>query len=171
MNKKKTPWLTLFLVVVIFVGLLVCFMQFQDFRFAREELALEQQSLATAEARLIVVKELNKQKGQLEADMTVLAQSLPNEPLEDQLLLDLQSGADLATMDFVQIRFAERVDVDNYTEMPVQILLAGTYHEILYFLDYLQVYERSLRIDELRVDESEDKMTVNIRASAFYAAE
>jgi Tfp pilus assembly protein PilO len=74
-------------------------------------------------------------------------------------------------MGFVQIRFGERVEKEGFMEMPMNVQFEGAYHELLYFLDYLQVYERAVRIDELRVDEADDTMMVSVRASTFYSAE
>ena len=174
MTAKKSPWLTLFLIVVIFVGVLVNVMQWSDLKSERELLKQEEQSLALARTRLTAMVELDKQKGQMEADLVVLGRLLPEAPSEDKLMVDLQSGADLASMEFVQVRFGERVSGEGYMEMPLTMLFNGTYHELLHFLDYLQVYERAVRIDELRVDagtaDSTD-MTVSIKASSFYAAQ
>lgn len=171
MGQKKNPLLTLVLVVVVIAGLSLCYMQFNDYRFEKNRLVQEEQLLLVTQTRLAAVQNLSKQRGQLEADLELLAQRLPDSAEEDQLLVDLQSGADLAHMDFAQIRFTERVPSEGYIEMPIQALFNGTYHEVLHFLDYLQVYERTLRIDELRLDEGDDEMTISLRASAFYATE
>ena len=173
MATKKSPLLALGVGLLIVVGLFLNFMQFNKLRAERALLAQETQLVKVMETRLATVKALELQKPQLEADILILGQQMPGVSAEDQLIVDLQSGADLASMEFTQVRFAERVLGKGYMEMPMQMLFSGTYHEILHFLDYLQVYERALRIDELRVDEGKDAtgMTVSIKASAFYATE
>ena len=117
------------------------------------------------------MKKLQEQRDQLEADLELLTQLLPDQAGEDKLLVDLQSGADQAKWTFTG-SFSDRVTNQGYVGMPMQLQLNGTYHELLYFLDYLEFYDRALRIDELRVDESEENgLSINIRASAFYAAD
>lgn len=172
MEARKTPWLTLVVVVVVLAGAFLYYQQFNNYRLERETLAQEEQALTAAQTRLAAVKKLQEQRDQLEADLELLTQLLPDQAGEDKLLVDLQSGADQAKMDFLQIRFSDRVTNQGYVGMPMQLQLNGTYHELLYFLDYLEFYDRALRIDELRVDESEENgLSINIRASAFYAAD
>lgn len=162
---------TLLLTVLIIAGAILNLMQWRNLGQERARLALEKQQLELANTKLAAMKELEKRSDQMEAELEILAQLLPGEPEEDMLILDLQSGADLSAMRFVQVRFAERRETSGTVEMPFQCTFEGGYHELLHFLDYLQVYERAVRVDELRVDKNEDLMTVNIRASAFYAAD
>jgi Tfp pilus assembly protein PilO len=170
-DKKGSALTVLVLVVLLVAGLAANYLQWGNFQEANARLAEEELLLLVAQTRLNSLKELEKKVPQMEADLEVLGALLPAGPQEDKFLLDLQSGSDLSDMKFMQIRFGERVVGDGFVEMPVSAQFEGTYHELLYFLDYLQVYERAVRIDELRVDEAEDGMMVSVQASAFYAAE
>jgi type IV pilus assembly protein PilO len=159
------------MVVLLVAGLFFNYMQFLQYWQETDLLAQEKQALDAVNDRLLAMVELKKQNAQMEADLEILSQLLPVNPLEDQLIVDFQSGADLSDMKLVQVRYGERIEHEGFVEMPVNILFEGNYHELLHFLDYLQVYERAVRVDELRMDELEDKMSVSIQASAFYAAE
>lgn len=166
--------MALFFAVVIVGVIVLCLQQWGNLQNERARLAGEEQQLWAAEARLGALRELEKTRGQLEADLAVLGRLLPGEPREDKLLVDLQAGADLAGMKLMQIRFGQRTAGEGYQEMPFSMLLEATYHELLHFLDYLLVYERALRIAEVRIDQGsggQGDMLVNIRAGAFYAAE
>jgi Tfp pilus assembly protein PilO len=140
----------------------------------RRRLLEEEQMLSAARNRLIALQALERQGAQLTADWEVVEQLLPASARVEDLLLDLQAGADLAEMNFAQIRFVEQVDVEGVeglVEMPMQLLFKGSYHQLMNFLDYLLLYERAIRIDELVLSQGTEGMTVNMRASAFYAVE
>jgi Tfp pilus assembly protein PilO len=172
MGDKRGSVLTILVLVVLLVaGLALNWMQWNGYRLAQERLEQEELLLTLTQTRLQKLRELQQQAPQMEADLIVLSSLLPDVPLEDKLLVDFQSGADLSEMGFVQIRFGERVEKEEFMEMPMNVQFEGAYHELLHFLDYLQVYERAVRIDELRVDEADDTMMVSVRASTFYSAE
>lgn len=163
---------TVILVVLILAVLFLNVVQWRTLGETRARLIQGEQQLELANMRLVTLKGLDTQRNKLKSELELLSELLPAQPLEDDLILDVQSGADLSGMRLAHIRFAERkVSEDGYVEMPAQFLLEGSYHELLHFLDYLQVYERAVRLDELRVDKNENTMTVNIMASAFYAAD
>lgn len=172
MAKNNKTFLVLLAVVVVVVGILLNLQQWGRMSQAKADLAAEKQQLTLLETRLNALMALDAKKESMEADLAVLSQLMPGAALESELIVDLQSGADLSDMKLVQVRFGDRVEHEGYTEMPVMMVLSGTYYEVLHFLDYLSVYERAVRVDELRLDtgqENKDEMMVSIRLSAFYA--
>ncbi|MDW7683206.1 MAG: type 4a pilus biogenesis protein PilO [Bacillota bacterium] len=174
MTKKGNSPLIILLVVVLILGaVLANLMQWNKLREEQALVVQEEQALEVSEARLSSLRALAAKEEQMRADLELLNQMMPEEPQEDDLIRDLQSGADLSGMHFIHVRFSGRNVAEGYVEMPVDTAFDGTYHELLYFLDYLKVYERAVRINELRLDEKQDSddMSVNIRASMFYAAE
>ncbi|MBT9136803.1 MAG: hypothetical protein DDT34_01889 [Firmicutes bacterium] len=161
------------LVVLLLAGLFLNLNQWNGLQQERVRLTEQEQSLAAAQVRLAGLQALAKQGAKLANDLEIMEQLLPATAQEDVLLVDLQAGADLAAMRFAQIRFAERLSQEGQeglVEMPLGILLEGSYHQLLHFLDYLSVYERAVRLDELMLSQGPEGMTINIRASAFYAA-
>ncbi len=174
MEIKRGSLLVPALVVLLIVGFLLSLNQWNVLQLERQKLLEEEQLLSAAKARLAGLQALERQSAELAAEWEVVERLLPRSARVEDLLLDLQAGADLAEMNFGQIRFAERVNVEGATglvEMPMQILFDGSYHQLMNFLDYLSLYERAIRIDELKLSQNPDGMTVNMGASAFYAAE
>ncbi|MBS4030498.1 MAG: type 4a pilus biogenesis protein PilO [Clostridiales bacterium] len=172
-KKQNSTLLILFFVVIFVVGLMLILMQFNSLNEGKARLAEEEQLLALAQTRLQSMIQLKEQSDEMEEKLELLTQLLPGSPAEDDLIVDLQSGADLSDMGLFQIRFGERVSKEGYQEMPLNLVFEGSYHEILHLLDYLNAYERAIRVDELRLDPpraESAKMSVNLRASAFYAA-
>lgn len=169
-KKQGTVVLVGALVVLLLAGLFLNLNQWNGLQQERVRLEEQEQLLAAAQVRLAGLQALAKQGAKLANDLEIMEQLLPATAQEDVLLLDLQAGADIAAMRLTQIRFAERLSQEGLVEMPLGILLEGSYHQLLHFLDYLLVYERAVRLDELMLSQRPDGMTINIRASAFYAA-
>ncbi|MBS3887178.1 MAG: type 4a pilus biogenesis protein PilO [Dethiobacter sp.] len=174
MEKNLGKLLLPALVALLLVGLFLNLSQWNGLQLERRRLLEEEQVLTAAKARLVGLQALERQSAELAADWEVVEHLLPASARVEDLLLDFQAGADLAEMSFGQIRFAEQVTVEGaegLVEIPMQLLLAGSYHQLMNFLDYLQLYERAVRIDELILSQGAEGMTVNMRVSAFYAAE
>jgi Tfp pilus assembly protein PilO len=172
-KKKNNNVVVVLLVLLVGVGIFANVLQWRNLQQVRERVQEEEQMLELAQTRLVSLRQLALRQEVMAEDLDLLMQMMPGEPQEDVLILDLQSGADLSRMNFKHIRFGGRTQGEGYVEMPLDAAFVGTYHELLHFLDYLTLYERAVRIEELRVDAVPDtnQMSVNIRASAFYAAE
>jgi len=170
-EKKQAGLLVAAFVMLLLVGSILSLSQWNGLQQERRRLLEEEQLLVAAKARLAGLQALERQAARLATDWETVEQLLPAAARVENLLLDLQAGADLAEMSFKQIRFAEQVSAEGLVEMPMQLLFAGSYHQLLNFLDYLLLYERAIRVDELILAQGPEGMTVNMRASAFYAAE
>lgn len=171
MEKKQAGLLVAAFVMLLLLGSILSLSQWNGLQQERRRLLEEEQLLVAAKARLAGLQALERQAAQMAADWETVGQLLPATARVEDLLLDFQAGADLAEMSFRQIRFGEQVSSEGLVEMPMQLLFAGSYHQLLNFLDYLLLYERAIRIDELILAQGPEGMTVNMRASAFFAAE
>lgn len=108
----------------------------------------------------------------MQSNLDRLDHLLPSGPQEDKLIVDLQSGADLWAMGFLLVRFGDRAEMNGFKEMPMTIGFDGSYHDLLNLLDYLRVYERAVRVDEIKMAPGRDKanmLSINMKASAFYS--
>jgi len=172
-NQKQGLWLTVLLLVLIVAGLVLCFLQLKKFTVAQGQLQEEEDLLAQEETKLSALKLLQQRAGEWEKEQEILLLQLPFTAKEEQFLLDMQAAADLAGMDLLQVRFAERMEREEYTEMPLEMTLTGTYYQLLDFFAYLEAYERAVRIHELDLDKgSEDtELTVILNLSIFSAPE
>ncbi len=117
--------------------------------------------------------------------LALLEQLLPGEAKEEQLILDLQSGADLSALHFTVIRFGERAANGGYYTLPLNLSFKGRFHGLLTLLEYMLAYKRALRLEEIRIaaaqqaaaeeeeaqQETGPLLHVQIKASAFYNAE
>ena len=159
--------------MLIVAGLVICFLQYKNFVWAQAQLQQEEVLLAEDEVKLAALKVLQQRTEQLAKEQETLLGQLPLTAKEEQFLVYMQSAADLSGMDLIQVRFAERIEGEGYTEMPLEMTLAGTYHQLLDLLAYLEVYERAVRLQDLRAEKvsEEERLMVILNASIFYAQE
>ncbi len=158
-------------IIVSVFGVAITSVQYKALRAERVRLNEEKQMMVQTQARLQAMDELKKKAPEIEQKMDILSRLLPQDPAEENLIIDFQSGADLSGLSFTQIRFAERIKQGEYVEMPVILKLEGSYYGMIHFVEYINAYERAVRIHELmlRSDaDTKDKMSINIKASTFY---
>ena len=146
--------------------------QYNSFRTQKMLIAEQTKQLEAAQSRLQGIMQLAERVEELDANYAVLNCLLPTSPQENQLILELQNGTDLAGMKLLQVRFGERSECEGYTEIPINLVLQGTYIQVLDFLGYLHLCERAVRINELRLEgRDDDGISVTIAASAFFVGE
>jgi len=113
MRKNQDSLLAAAFVMLFLVGAFSILGQWNGLQQERLRLREEEQLLRTAQARLARLQALERQSAQLANDWEVLEQLLPTSALVQDLLRDLQTGADLAEMNFRQISFAEQATSED----------------------------------------------------------
>ena len=173
MQKRRPPLALLVMSLVLVAALVLCYLQLRDWQLQQETLDVEKQELQLSELRLAALQKQEQQKQRLEEELELLTQLLPDQPAEARLLVDLQAGADLSGMALLQVRYGEYVERDGFLEIPLELQLEGTYFGLMSFLDYLNLAERALRLQQLRVDENSEteNLSVYMTASVFYVQE
>ena len=175
MTSQKRGVGILFMVVALLVviGLVfVGYLQVQSWLEARDALAAEEASLTQAQQRLASLKQLSLREDSFREDLELLGQLMPEVILDENVIRDMQAGADLSDLRFNLIRFSDRARRDEYGMLPLTMTFEGTYHGVLNLLEYLSAYERATRIEELRLSPGSDAdaglLQANIRVSLFY---
>jgi Tfp pilus assembly protein PilO len=137
---------------------------------AATELVTEQVGLQQDKDRLGELESIKSRETQIKQEYDKALKMIPKEPMEENLIKDIQQKAVLTMADFVQIKFNPRVPVDNYTDMPLDISFSGDYAEFIKLLESLRNSERVLRLDNMTVSASQEdtsKITANITAHSF----
>ncbi len=135
-------------------------------RFVEQELLLSQ-----SEARLRSLIEISKDEAEAKERLLKFQDLVPDDPLEEKLITDLQTIADVSSMKFLLIRFGERVNKDSYIEIPMTIAFEGRYPHLLHFLPNLEEMGRAIRIEEVKIGRGRNELpeiVASIKASAFY---
>lgn len=159
------------LVLAIILVAFLMFSQVNALREARNQLADEEVLLSQSEARLRTLIEISKDEANARKRLTRFQALMPKDPLEDRLIVDLQSLADESNMKFLFVRFGDRVDKDAYIEIPMTIAFEGRYPSFLHLLPNLEEMGRAVRIEEVKVGRGRGELpeiVASIKASAFY---
>ena len=168
--KQNQQKLKLIFLALLVIAAGICFLrQFRAYQSAQQLLEQELQRQHAVSKHLASARILGEREQQLAAKLSILTQLIPDEAEEEQLLLGLQQGLQLAGMRFMQLSFAERISRDGFIEIPLQMVFYGNNEQFKSFLEYLQSYERALRIDEMYFTADGEKKTgyFNLRASVF----
>lgn len=160
-------------VLVILALLVLTVMQWNTYKENSFAVETEEMVLSQAKSRLESLKGLKEREGEFREQLAVLEQMMPAGAGDDQLLIDLQSAADLSALRFASIRFGELAEAEGFTAVPVNLTFEGQYFGIINLLDYIRSYERAVRINELRLTAKGDPpgLNVNINASVFYTGQ
>lgn len=157
--------------ILLFVALLAAgYLQYGTLQKVTALAETEELQLSQARLRLQSMKALAEREEEFKEALVVLEQLLPGTAGDERLLVDMQSAADLSALRFTVIRFGERVGSEGYYTIPLNFSFEGRFHGLLNLLEYIRVYERAVRLEEIRIALGQEAPDVNvqIRASAFY---
>jgi len=99
-------------------------------------------------------KELEKIKQDaidLQAKLDMLKMILPLEKETDQIFRSLQQLATTSGLTVTRVAPRQTIDHDVYTEYPIDLDVAGTYHNVEVFLDRIRQLPRIVNIAGLRL--------------------
>ena len=117
------------------------------------------------ESRQRLVQEIEAYKkdiAKLEENLKDALAKLP-EQKDIPLLLTAISEAEMeAGLDNLLFKPSEPVAKDFYKELPVNIVVEGSYHDIALFFDRISTLSRIVNITDIRIDHSKEKRQGNI---------
>ncbi len=160
-------------VLMVAVVLVLIYLQFGALNEKKAEAEAEALMLSQAQTKLASLRELAKRESEFNEYLAVFEQLMPAAAQDETLIVDMQSAADLSELQFKVIRFGERAENEGSNVLPMQMTFEGRFHGLLNLLEYIRVYERAVRIEEIRIvlSQEEPDITVNLKASAFYTGE
>ncbi len=169
---QRSAQLILAVGTVLILGLaFAAFQQYGALDDARTRLAGEEEAVDEAEAQLDRRLELAEESEEMEETLKIMEDMVPPKPDESGVISDIQDWADEAAIDFISIQFADRVEEEEYVQMPVELSFAGGYEDMLELTRHLIGAERAFRIEEVRMggaDGDPPELSVSIRCSVFY---
>ncbi len=158
-------------VAVFILSVVLIYLQFTTLRDLKAEEDLEEQALQ--EARLELARNIRHRENAAEYEIRLAyAESMiPAAAGEDQLLNYIHRTAGEYNLHTVEVRFDPRNEEEQYTSMPVSIILEGGFQESRQFLRHLFSGERAIRVDDIRInrlDEGPHITRITLTVSAFY---
>ncbi|GEM_PF-702695 len=167
--------------IVLVVGaLVICGLAFANYQQygamadARRWLIDEEKEVEEAEAQLKSRLDLAEREEAMEKALQSMERMVPPRPGESEIISDIQSWADDAGIGFISIRFADRIDDEQYVQMPLELSFEGHYTDMLDLTRYLIEADRAFRIEELRMGSAQGSppvLSISVRCSVFFATD
>ncbi|BAF59332.1 tfp pilus assembly protein PilO [Pelotomaculum thermopropionicum SI] len=169
-SKNVMPVLAGAALLVLLVFLLN--VQVKAYRNARAALERERAACRQAQMMLADLKEAEKQAGLLAEKLAKYQKMMPGEPEQNTLIAELNACAAESGVNLQQISFGSRLAKEGYTEMPLELVLEGRYHDLLAFLEDIQRDgRRAVRLDSIKMSQGREEQTLvraDVAASVFY---
>jgi len=176
-DDKKTAnqrLLTIVLGVVVFICMLVLiYFQVQGLKQARANADSEQAALTQMQSRVTQLIKLKNEAPAMQQQLDLCNQLIPDEGQESTLITDLQSMADSAGVQFLEVHFDARVAKAGYIEMPVKFSFDGHNDGMLLLLNSMQGWKRAIRIDAVQIGKGKGdlpEIRADITGTAFFKA-
>lgn len=158
-------------IIIIIIALSGVYFQYKKLSSAREDLAFEEKQLEAAINKLDFLIELEDNAPELQSQLTAFNMAVPSEPGRNQLVRKIHnaSGSDGR---ITEVQFDERIEHEDYQEIPVFVAYEGRYFGLINLLASLKQDQRFFRIDSLDISqgrEGQPNIRVDISMSAFYS--
>lgn len=167
---------TLFLIVFAIIAALVLgyfiYRQVGIRADLHDEIEVEADRVSAAESRLDYLKDLAARSDEMEESLEIMAQLIPDHPLEPELIILLNDAAEAVDIGMLQVRFDERIEQEGYMEMPINLSFEGRYLQAIELLKSLAGSDRGIRIDDIRMGRGSEELpflNILVRGSVFYA--
>ena len=170
-NKKDSLIVVLGVAALVLAALLL-YNQWGNLQAARGAVQEERQAVARLQTYIQDMEQAKDNVEELEARYTLAELMMPANPDENIMINTLRTYADATGAKLLKVTFKDRVNKEEYSEMPVELVFEGSYSELLQLLEYLQAGQRAMRVESLKVSKPRQDATVikaDITASAFYA--
>jgi type IV pilus assembly protein PilO len=114
----------------------------------REEL---QRQVSNAQAMVANLGRIKQERDALEAQLRELAKRLPSEHESEQVLRSVETLAGKSGLTVGEVRRRPNRPQELYVEIPMDVGVGGSYHDLLKFSDQLAQLPRLVTLHEVRV--------------------
>ncbi len=177
MELKLSPRDQIILAVVVAVLILLGFAilglrpQFSRIAELRGQQQEEFKKKQNSEATLQRLQEAKKEAAETEAKLIEIGKSLPEDPQLASLLVEIQDTANETGIDFVSIKPGDMAQQKDFTKIPLQMHVTGSFFDLVDFLYRLKDIKRKIRVDKITISGEEwPKLSVDIGVSTFTLA-
>jgi type IV pilus assembly protein PilO len=149
------------------------FMIYQGLMAQREALHLQETKLQRrlSEVRAIAanITAFESEISDLEVKLNAALRQLPNEKQLEVLLTDISNLGKTAGVEIGSFRRQDEVIHDFYAEVPIEIELSGSYHDIAHFFDLMSKLPRIVNMGAIQMavgQESTEGTTLKVSGTA-----
>jgi type IV pilus assembly protein PilO len=115
--------------------------------------------------------QLEAELAEAEGQLAILSNILPEEQQTDALLRGLQQAASESNLAIRRTNFPSPIMHDFYAEMPMELELVGTYHDLAMFFDRISKFGRVVTVGQISIRtlaEGANTIQASCTASTFY---
>ncbi|WP_026376911.1 type 4a pilus biogenesis protein PilO [Aestuariibacter salexigens] len=131
-----------------------------------QEIDLKQQY--AAKYRIAVnLAAYEEQLARIEEDFSSMLKSLPTSNETPGLLDDVTRVGTTAGLNFRLLNWQQEVPKEFYTELPIQLQVSGTYHEIGEFSSAVANLSRIVTLHDFDITQSTGELSLNMQAKTY----
>lgn len=154
-------------VVVVIVGVFIyffCVPKYQEIDRLKEDIAKTEKKLAETKEKAAALDEYKEKMEAARAKFTIVSRALPLKDEVPSLLTSVSQAGKDSGLTFLLFEPKEEKKQDFYAEIPVNMNLSGTYHDLGEFFDKLAGMSRIVNVREFEMA-SKDAMSTNLNIS------
>jgi Tfp pilus assembly protein PilO len=152
-----------------FIGLLIVPQYFAMGEKDRQS-AQATQDIQAAQNLLDQRQSVKAQAAGTQAELMRLQNEIPDTPELPTLIIGLQDIANASGLDFTKITPANPAPLSGYTAIPVEVVLQGSWTDVIDYLHRLQGLERKVRVTGLAVKVALPDATAGTQTSSTQQA-
>lgn len=162
----------LLLLIIICLGVAYHFLLSDQWNTYKQEQARETQLKQDYQMKYQTAVNLpvyREQLGQLNQDLEVLLDMLPNDDETARLLDDITLVGTRSGLDFERIEWLDPQPREFYTALPMRIDLQGGYHQIGEFIGRIAGLHRIISVKDFTLQRSDlsDELQLNVTAETY----
>jgi Tfp pilus assembly protein PilO len=166
-NAIRIVLIVLFLVIAATAGFLTVQELVRMQKYA-SDISYIQKAVAEQHLVLKQKQEEKKKSSLLEQQNEALQAMIPQKPMQDHALAQIQDKAAAASASLENVEFFKQKAESKHVEMPLKIGIKSNYQSFLSFLAELMYDQRLIRVDEIQIKREEDGLSIELLCSYFY---
>jgi len=157
-------------VVVVMVGVFVYFLympKYKEIGKLKESIVQQEALLKKTKQNAAQFEKYQKLMAEKQAEFNVVSRALPLKREIPSLLINVSQYGKDAGLEFLLFKPKAEVRKNFYAEIPVQMTLAGTYHELGVFFDKLASMNRIVNINRFDLNGSSSSLSISCVAATY----
>ncbi|MBC8007228.1 MAG: type 4a pilus biogenesis protein PilO [Prolixibacteraceae bacterium] len=157
----------MFLIVMIFAALLDWRDQYDQLEAGKKEEETLRQSWLGKKQQAVNLDAYRQQLKDIEQQFGALLKQLPNRSEVDALLTDINQAGLGRGLDFELFRPGAQRVADFYSELPIQIKVTGSYHDMGAFASDVAQLSRIVTLNNLTIQNEKSGLSMEAVAKTF----
>jgi type IV pilus assembly protein PilO len=135
----------------------------KDLKAKQTELAALQVKIQEGKAAEQKLQQFRDEVRRLELELDKLLRILPARRNTGELIRRVRGLAEQGDFDLQIFKPGKQTPKDFYTEWPIQVVMAGNYHNLALFFDRISRFRRIINIDKLKLEPVKDNLQSDTR--------